>query len=124
MSTMSFGSFPELLACRVQESAFAQRTALELNAATWSYRELISRIGGVAGALRSRGLQRGVRVALLVERLLDSVAPLFGIMAAGGVVCPVEPRLAASDLALRMKSAGIEWLLFDRNHVEKARELS
>ena len=93
----------------------AERTALESTSATWSYRELVERIGRVAGALRRRGLQRGERVGLLVERNLDSVAGLFGVMAAAGAVCPLEPRLAASDLEVRLKSADIDWVLADRS---------
>ena len=121
---MRFASIPELLSSQAQDGALAQRTALESAAGAWSYRELDERVRRVAGELRTRGLQRGDRVGLLVERHLGAVAGLFGVMAAGGAVCPLEPRLAASDLALRLKSVGIEWVLADAAQAAKARELA
>jgi malonyl-CoA/methylmalonyl-CoA synthetase len=124
MKTTSFASVAALLACQVQDSAVAKRIALESNQGSWTYRELAERVGRVVGALHSRGLARGDRVGLLVERGLDAIAGLFGVMAAGGAVCPLEPRLAAADLASRLDSAGIDWLLTDRSNAAKARELA
>jgi acyl-CoA synthetase (AMP-forming)/AMP-acid ligase II len=121
--TTTFGSVSDLLAQQAREGTFGRRIAIESPAGAWSYRELHEKARRVAGALRARGLRRGDRVALLVDRHLAAVAGLFGVMAAGGTVCPLEPKLAASDLALRLKRAGVEWLLADRGHATKAREI-
>jgi acyl-CoA synthetase (AMP-forming)/AMP-acid ligase II len=107
----------------MRDRELAKRTALESQSATWSYSELASRVARVAGALRARGLRRGNRVALLAARNVNTVAGIFGVMAAGGVVCPVEPRLGAADLAARLASAEIDWLLADREYSSKATEV-
>ena len=118
------GSVPDLIARTAHDRAYAERIALQSTAATWSYSELAERISRVAGALRARGLRRGDRVALLAGRSVEAVAALFGIMAAGGAVCPLEPRLSASDLATRLASAEIHWLLTEKIYASKASQLA
>ncbi|MBI5278626.1 MAG: acyl--CoA ligase [Burkholderiales bacterium] len=115
---MTFASIPEMLATR--GGAHAGRAAIATPTAGWSYRELLDATARIAGALQARGLRRGDRVALLAERGLPFVAGLFGVMAAGGAVCPLEARLPAADLALRLASAGVGWLLADAPHAAKA----
>jgi acyl-CoA synthetase (AMP-forming)/AMP-acid ligase II len=44
-------------------------------------------------------------------------------MAAGGVSCPLEGRLPAADLANRMASAEIGWLIADGANAQKAHEI-
>lgn len=120
---MPFASVSDMLAHMGQRPEFAGRCALQSQAASWSYAELLDRSLRVAGALQAKGLRRGDRVGLLAQRGLPFVAALFGIMAAGGVACPLEARLPAADLTLRLASAQVEWLLGDHAHADKSRSI-
>jgi acyl-CoA synthetase (AMP-forming)/AMP-acid ligase II len=120
---MTLASVAEMLARAAEHPDTANRVAIAAAAARLTYRELGDAVSRIAGALQSAGLRRGDRVALLAERGLPFVAALFGVMAAGGAVCPLEARLPASDLATRMASAGIGWLLADGAQAEKAQAI-
>ncbi|WP_344316782.1 amino acid adenylation domain-containing protein, partial [Streptomyces javensis] len=57
----------------------------------WSYAELRDRSDGVAGVLAARGVGRGDLVAVVLERSVDVVAVLLGVVKAGAGFVPVDP---------------------------------
>ena len=56
-----------------------------------TYAELNARANQLAHYLRSRGIGREARVAICVERSLDMIVGLLGILKAGGTYVPLEP---------------------------------
>jgi acyl-CoA synthetase (AMP-forming)/AMP-acid ligase II len=71
------------------------RTAVvELDGPSVTYAELWERAGRVAGGLRAAGVRTGDRVALRVGNGLDWVLAFWGTHLAGGVVVPLNTRLA------------------------------
>ena len=109
-------SIPELILATARDSAIRARPALWTAGRTLDYAALADAIARVSGLLLERGLRRGERVALLAGRTADAVAGVFGIMAAGGAACVVDPRLPPGELRIRLASAGIGWLLTDAAH--------
>ena len=59
-----------------------------------TYGELWARARQVAGGLAELGLERGDRVAVFLEKRIETVAAIFGTSAAGGVFVPVNPCFA------------------------------
>jgi amino acid adenylation domain-containing protein len=57
-----------------------------------SFAELSRRAAAVASALTERGVGPGVLVALLAERGLDFLVAMLGVLKAGGVYLPLDPR--------------------------------
>ncbi|WP_166459561.1 SDR family NAD(P)-dependent oxidoreductase [Amycolatopsis pithecellobii] len=77
--------------------ANAGRTALvdrsrSGDARRWNYAQLTSAVSSLARSLRSAGLREGDVVALLTENSAEFVIAYHGILAAGGVVLPLDPR--------------------------------
>src|SRR3954463_14221900 len=64
-----------------------------------TYAQLWDRATRVAGGLRDAGVARGDRVALRLPNGNDWVLALFGTLLAGGVVVPVNTRLAEPEVA-------------------------
>ena len=64
-----------------------------------TYRELGQRADELAQALRSLGVQAESRVGLLVERSLEMVVGILGVLKAGGAYFPLDPSLPAQRLA-------------------------
>ena len=56
-----------------------------------TYRQLNEKANQTARMLLSRGLQKGDFVTLFMERSLELIASLLGILKAGGVYVPVDP---------------------------------
>ncbi len=56
-----------------------------------TYRQLNEKANQTARMLLSRGLQKGDFVTLFMERSLELIVSLLGILKAGGVYVPVDP---------------------------------
>jgi len=98
--------------------AAAARRRPEHPALTWeggalSWRELEARAGGVARSLARNGVGPGDVVALLLPNAWGFVAALWGGLALGATVAPLNPLLARDELlaansALRASSSVAE----------------
>ncbi len=74
-----------------QAAGVPQASAIEDAERTWSYGELEAQSNRIARALRERGVGRGGRVGLCVERSTALVAALLGILKAGAAYVPLDP---------------------------------
>ncbi|MET8079938.1 non-ribosomal peptide synthetase [Streptomyces sp. NPDC005303] len=74
----------------------------------WTYAELNSRANQVGRALLARGLAAEDVVAVVMERNLDWMATVLGVLKAGGVYLPVEPHFPAERVARTLSRAGCE----------------
>ncbi|HSF42931.1 MAG TPA: amino acid adenylation domain-containing protein, partial [Thermoanaerobaculia bacterium] len=81
-----------------------EAVALEFEGETLTYGELDRRSDRLAAALRERGVGPEVPVAIAMERCLEMVVSLLGVLKAGGVCLPLDPEFPAQRLA---------WLLED-----------
>jgi len=77
----------------------ADAPALTFGDATTSYAELRDRTLAFAGGLAELGLEPGERVAIYLDKRIETVVALFGASAAGGVFVPVNPLLKAPQVA-------------------------
>ncbi|HEV2146072.1 MAG TPA: amino acid adenylation domain-containing protein [Longimicrobiaceae bacterium] len=71
------------------------------------FRELDAAASRMAGALRERGVGRGARVGLLMERSPEMVAALLGVLKAGGAYVPLDPGYPADRLRFVAEDAGL-----------------
>ncbi|QAT84065.1 tyrocidine synthase [Corallococcus coralloides] len=76
-----------------------------------TYAQLDARANQLAHALRRRGVSPEVRVALSVERSLDIVIGLLGILKAGGAWVPVDPLLPRERLAFMLEDSAAQVLV-------------
>lgn len=82
------------------------RCAIVDERGTWSYQGFHSRITRFGNALAGLGLRRGDRVALLVPDMREYLEADYGIMSAGFVRVPLDPRLTRAELAALLRHAG------------------
>ncbi|WP_328414027.1 acyl-CoA ligase (AMP-forming), exosortase A system-associated [Micromonospora sp. NBC_00389] len=73
--------------------------ALTAKDSTLTYAQLWREVVRVAAGLRRLGLERCGRVAVYLDKRVETVAALFGSSAAGGVFVPVNPILRAKQVA-------------------------
>ena len=83
-----------------------QRSAVRCNGETMSYADLDARANRLAHVLRSRGVGRGDRVGLCVERGSDMLAALLGILKSGAAYVPLDPAFPAQRLRFMADDAG------------------
>ena len=76
-----------------------------------TYRELDARANQLAHHLRQQGLGPESRVGLCVERSLDLVVGVLGILKAGAAFVPLDPAYPAERLQFMLADAQVELLI-------------
>jgi amino acid adenylation domain-containing protein len=76
-----------------------------------SYRQLDRVTNQVARALQAAGVRRGDRVGIYVHKSLASVIAVFGIMKAGAVYVPLDPKAPPKRLAYIARNCDVQLLL-------------
>jgi fatty-acyl-CoA synthase len=102
---------------RYSEQQFPRKTAVVCGERRFTYSEFGDRVGRLAGALREAGLKAGDRVAFLslnCHRLLEAY---FGVLEAGGILLPLNIRLAAPELTYILNDSGATVLFLEPEFV-------
>ncbi len=106
-------------------SASAQRTpgsiALREGSHEASYEMLATDISRAADFYLALGLDRRDRVAVYMDKRIDTVVALFGAAAAGGVFVPVNPLLKAEQVAHILKDCNVRILVTTPERLELLR---
>ncbi len=89
-------------------------TALSSPGVEVSYGELDSLVSGTARRMAEKGVGRGDRVALVVDRSVEAVILLLAAIRAGAVACPIAMRLPEATAAERCRSLGVSLIVSDR----------
>ena len=89
-----------------------------------SYSELNRKANQLAHALRAFGLPVEGRVALLVERGIESVVGMLGILKAGGVYVPLDPNYPADRLHFMIEDSAPVVIVAPADLERRARRLS
>ncbi len=85
--------------------------------------DLTARANRVANALRSAGLGRGDRVAVLAKNCLDYPALYFGTAKAGVVLVPLNYRLAPGEWTYIINNAEARLLIARKEYVEAIQQI-
>ena len=108
----------------VQEAADAHRDSLALTFkdVTLTYGELWQAAQGFATALADRGLRRRDRVAIYLDKRIETVTALLGASAAGGVFVPVNPLLRPGQVGYIMRDCDVRVLVTSQDRLGLLRD--
>lgn len=98
------------------------RPALTYKGSTHSYRDLWDRVARVAAGLGGLGLAREDRVAVFLEKRVETVAAIFGASAAGGAFVPVNPLLRPPQVAYILRDCDVRVLVTSTERLSLLRE--
>jgi acyl-CoA ligase (AMP-forming) (exosortase A-associated) len=96
-------------------------SALTYKGDTLTYGELDAAVASVATGLAGLGLRRGERVAVYLDKRIETVAAVFGTSAAGGVFVPVNPLLRAKQVAYILGDCAVRILVTSADRYELLR---
>lgn len=85
--------------------------AVTCRGVTVSYAELWREVASFAAALRGLGICRGDRVAVYLDKRIETVTALFGTSAGEGVFVPVNPLLRPKQAGYIMRDCGARVLV-------------
>jgi long-chain acyl-CoA synthetase len=90
---------------------FPDNPALYFQGTTVTFKDLDSMVSRFAAALTSKGLVKGTRVGIILPNLIQTVVGIYGILRAGGIVVPLNPRSDDMQLEHQLKLAGVEMVI-------------
>ncbi len=79
-----------------------------------SYGELAERVHRLARVLQRRGVGPEAAVGVCLERSVDLLVALLGVLAAGGAYVPLDPTYPTERLAAMVEDAAVALILTDR----------
>jgi acyl-CoA ligase (AMP-forming) (exosortase A-associated) len=85
--------------------------ALTFKETTLTYAELWAEVAAFASGIRRIGLGRGERVAIFLDKRLETVTSIFGTSAAGGAFVPVNPVLKPKQVAYILEDCSVRVLV-------------
>lgn len=113
--------FPALFEAQVARRPGA--TAVICDGRALSYAELRARAGKVAHALRGRGCEPDVIVPILLDRGIELLVAMLGVLEAGAAFVPLDPALTRHRLATIVDAVAPPVLVTDREHDAQARDI-
>jgi non-ribosomal peptide synthetase component F len=111
---------PELFEAQVERSPTA--IAVVYEGATLTYAELEQRANQVAHYLQGQGLGAESVVGLLLERSLELVVCLLGVLKAGAAYLPLDADYPEARLSYMLADAGVQLLLTEEWLLERVSE--
>ena len=93
--------------------------ALVRDTGWWSYAELARRSSVLASRLQARGVVAESRVGVFLERDVDLVVGLLGVLRSGGAYVPLDPAYPAERLTYVVEDGGVELVLTQTSLCER-----
>ncbi|OYE03761.1 non-ribosomal peptide synthetase [Nostoc sp. 'Peltigera membranacea cyanobiont' 232] len=93
--------------------------AVEFENQQLTYHQLNCRANQLAHYLKSLGVKADVLVGLCVERSLEMVVGLLGILKAGGVYLPLDPEYPTERLSFMLEDAQVSVLLIQQSLIDR-----
>ncbi|MDM8560649.1 amino acid adenylation domain-containing protein [Candidatus Parabeggiatoa sp. HSG14] len=84
-----------------------------------TYAELNDRANQLAHHLQTLGIKPNVLVGICIERSIDMIIGLLGILKVGGTYLPLEPTYPTARLALMLEDAEVPVLLTQSGFIQK-----
>ncbi|HEY8467002.1 MAG TPA: AMP-binding protein [Solirubrobacterales bacterium] len=91
-------------------------------ALTWS--DFSARMHRLAAGLLDAGVEEGERIAVLANNALDYVVLQYALSLTGGILVPVNTRLATPEIAYILEDSGARILLYDSENAEAAKAVA
>jgi len=82
-----------------------------------TYGELQTSVERIAGGFSALGVQAGERIAIYLDKCLETVVAVFAASAAGGVFVPINPQLKAGQIDHMLADSGASVLVTSRHRV-------
>ena len=111
--TTIHGSFARSVA------AHPQRIALNGAGRTLTYAELDAASDAVAATLVKQGVRRGALVGLSVDRSLELVIAMLGILKAGAAYLPLDPAYPSERIDFCMRDSRAQYVVTQRSYAHR-----
>ncbi|WP_335871246.1 amino acid adenylation domain-containing protein [Bacillus sp. 2205SS5-2] len=102
---------------------FPEQIAVSLDGENLTYAELNQRANSLAQLLRQNGVLPSQLVGLMLERSLEMIVSMLGVLKAGGAYLPIDLDYPSERIAFLLKDSRTN-LLLTSSHLAKSNEFS
>src|SRR6266478_6450314 len=103
-------------------SAFPDKAAIFSGGESLSFRQLHVGAASAAQALSSLGIQAGDRVGICMQKNLDQVVAMLGVLWANAIFVPIHPVLRAEQIGHMVDDCDMKLLITDSTRITELRE--
>jgi amino acid adenylation domain-containing protein len=89
-----------------------------------TYGDLRTRVLATAEAIKELGIRPGDRVGICMEKTVDQVTVILGVLFANAVIVPVLPRLKRANIEHIIRNSGMTALVTDASRINEVEEFS
>lgn len=97
----------------------AERIAVADPERELTYAQLNHRANQLAHHLVVEGIHRGEHIGILLDRSVDMVATILGVLKAGGAYLPIDPEYPDSRIQFMIEDSGIQRVVTTAEHVSR-----
>lgn len=108
VTPFSIGNIPLIEAFEKQASATPHRTAVICAGDRLSFKQLSKRSDTVASELQKSGITKGDFVGIGLDRGIDLITALLGVLKSGAAYIPIDPAYPAARIAHMISSSGVK----------------
>ena len=108
-----FDMIPDMAAKRADMTPNALAFQQKTTGRNWSFGQINQAANGVAAGLKAQALSEGDRVAILCQNCTEFFILLFACQKTGIILCPLNWRQPALELAETVRQVGIDLVLTD-----------
>ena len=103
---------------------YGSKEAVRIGATSASYDDLNKAANKIARHLHEIGTGRGARIGIYLEKSIEAVSSVLGILKAGGVYVPLDCNSPIDRNGYIVSDCGIEVIITAVDQLEKVRELA
>jgi amino acid adenylation domain-containing protein len=111
VTTPAYASFPEQFESQVERTP--ESVAVEFEGRKVTYRELNESANRIAHKLLELDLLSETRIGICLDRSIEAIQSMIGILKAGLAFVPLDPEFPAERLAYIVEHAGIPLIICD-----------
>jgi amino acid adenylation domain-containing protein len=97
-----------------QVKIFSENIALDFNNNQLTYKELDERSNQLAHYLRAKGVKQETLVPICINRSIEMIVGILGIIKAGGAYVPIDPQYPAARIAYILNEIKTEFTISNR----------
>lgn len=96
---------------------FPHKKAVVCGGRSWTYKEFFERINAFSAFLRTEGVKKGDRIAILHPNCHYYLESYYAIALIGAIAVPLNHRLSAAELTFIMNDSGAALLVSDQKFI-------
>lgn len=115
-------SIPQFL--RETAERLPEKTAIVSRERSVTFSQLLREAQATSACLRDLGIQSGDRVGICMEKTIDQVVAILGVLFANAVVVPILPRLKGPNIRHIIDNSGMIGMITDTERLQEVVEFS